>query len=117
MLASVTHDSRPLICSGPVDYSRLPETVQYLRRTQGVLKWRARPGLDCWLSERRFWNRLRYHMPPESSGRSRAGPRVMAQSELVESKSLTSLKVESETSSQAWTECGVTLLDRPEYCG
>lgn len=56
---------------GPVDYSRLPESVQYLRRTQGALRWRPSGSLSLLRQpERSFWNRLRYHMPPVPSGRA-----------------------------------------------
>ncbi|XP_072300291.1 interleukin-1 receptor type 1 [Eucyclogobius newberryi] len=80
--------------SGPVDYSCLPESVQYLRRTQGALQWRPRSRLGFLCTERIFWNSLHYHMPPMPSGRSHPGPRsfspsssVVVESELVKSKS------------------------------
>uniref|UniRef100_A0A8C6TH75 Uncharacterized protein n=1 Tax=Neogobius melanostomus TaxID=47308 RepID=A0A8C6TH75_9GOBI len=61
---------------GPVDYSCLPESVQYLRRTQGALRWRPRGRLGLLLRpERCFWNGLRYHMPPVPPGRgAHSGP-------------------------------------------
>ncbi|KAJ0070718.1 hypothetical protein NL108_018157 [Boleophthalmus pectinirostris] len=55
---------------GPVDYSRLPQSVQYLRRTQGALQWRPRGTRRFLCPERSFWNRLRYNMPPVPSGRT-----------------------------------------------
>lgn len=57
---------------GPVDYSRLPQSVQYLMRTQGALRWTPvrRDWSSLFLSpERSFWNRLRYHMPAVPSRR------------------------------------------------
>ncbi|KAM4608701.1 interleukin-1 receptor type 1 [Polymixia lowei] len=52
---------------GPVGYSSLPESLRYIRKTQGSLKWRrASPGnhkLFKTSPNRLFWKYLRYHMP------------------------------------------------------
>ncbi|KAK7905097.1 hypothetical protein WMY93_017704 [Mugilogobius chulae] len=72
---------------GPIDYSCLPESVQYLRRKQGALQWKPRGRLGFLRTERNFWNRLHYQMPPERSQlRSRA--LRTSSSVTVESKSL-----------------------------
>ncbi|XP_069569485.1 interleukin-1 receptor type 1 [Brachyistius frenatus] len=53
---------------GPVDYSHLPESLRYIKRKQGALKWKkVFPGshkLTKLNSNRNFWKNLRYHMPP-----------------------------------------------------
>ncbi|CAL8266705.1 unnamed protein product [Lota lota] len=53
---------------GLVDYAALPESLRYIQRTQGALRW---PGASprnhaCTKlsANRTFWKRLRYHMPP-----------------------------------------------------
>uniref|UniRef100_A0A8C7Z8Q4 Interleukin-1 receptor type 1 n=1 Tax=Oryzias sinensis TaxID=183150 RepID=A0A8C7Z8Q4_9TELE len=52
---------------GPVDYRLLPESLQYIKRQQGALKWRKafmrKNSLSSWLSNRHFWKNLKYHMP------------------------------------------------------
>ncbi|XP_047458044.1 LOW QUALITY PROTEIN: interleukin-1 receptor type 1-like [Mugil cephalus] len=52
---------------GPVDYSRLPESLRYIKRKQGALKWKkAYTGshrLTKFHSNKTFWKNLRYHMP------------------------------------------------------
>uniref|UniRef100_A0A3B4BEH2 Ig-like domain-containing protein n=1 Tax=Periophthalmus magnuspinnatus TaxID=409849 RepID=A0A3B4BEH2_9GOBI len=65
---------------GPVDYSRLPKSVQYLKRTQGALLWRPAPRgrLGFLRSERSFWNRLHYYMPQVPSGKSQLGPKAFS---------------------------------------
>ncbi|KAM9804765.1 LOW QUALITY PROTEIN: interleukin-1 receptor type 1-like [Neosynchiropus ocellatus] len=57
---ALTHNSLKVILvevDGPVDYSRLPESLQYIKRKQGAIKWKTKT------STRRFWNELVYHMP------------------------------------------------------
>ncbi|XP_005751986.1 interleukin-1 receptor type 1 [Pundamilia nyererei] len=53
---------------GPVDYSHLPESVRYIKRKQGALKWKkdflATHKFTELYSKRNFWINLRYHMPP-----------------------------------------------------
>ncbi|XP_008299812.1 interleukin-1 receptor type 1 [Stegastes partitus] len=53
---------------GPVDYSRLPESLRYIKRKQGALKWKkvflGTHKLTELHSNRKFWKNLRYHMPP-----------------------------------------------------
>ncbi|CAL8342048.1 unnamed protein product [Boreogadus saida] len=53
---------------GPVDYTALPESVRYIKRTQGALRW---PGASpryhvCTKlsANSTFWKSMRYHMPP-----------------------------------------------------
>ncbi|XP_023256190.1 interleukin-1 receptor type 1-like [Seriola lalandi dorsalis] len=52
---------------GPVDYSHLPESLHYIKRKQGALKWKKSPPgtnkLTKLRSNRNFWKNLRYHMP------------------------------------------------------
>lgn len=58
---------------GPVDYSHLPESLRYIKRTQGALKWKkdflGTQKLTKLYSNRNFWKNLRYHMPPVSARR------------------------------------------------
>lgn len=53
--------------TGPVDYSDLPESLRYIKRKQGSLKWRkTSPGatsLSKMYLNRNFWKDLRYCMP------------------------------------------------------
>uniref|UniRef100_A0A668APW0 Uncharacterized protein n=1 Tax=Myripristis murdjan TaxID=586833 RepID=A0A668APW0_9TELE len=51
---------------GPVDYSVLPESLRYIKRKQGALRWRTAGS-----SNRLFWKQLRYHMPPAPQGGGR----------------------------------------------
>ena len=58
---------------GPVDYAALPESLPYIHRTQGALRW---PGASprnhvCTKlsANRTFWKSLRYHMPPAPQAR------------------------------------------------
>nr|XP_019962251.1 PREDICTED: interleukin-1 receptor type 1-like [Paralichthys olivaceus] len=57
---------------GPVDYSRLPESLHYIKRKQGALKWKnasnGTHSLSKLHSNRRFWKNLRYHMPSVPAG-------------------------------------------------
>ncbi|KAM9347792.1 interleukin-1 receptor type 1-like [Symphorus nematophorus] len=57
---------------GPVDYSCLPESLRYIKRKQGSLKWK-KPSLGTHkltklCSNRNFWKNLRYYMPSVPSG-------------------------------------------------
>ncbi|KAM6934572.1 interleukin-1 receptor type 1 [Xenentodon cancila] len=53
---------------GPVDYSCLPESLRYIKRKQGALKWNLvfdrKKKVTTLYSNRRFWKNLRYYMPP-----------------------------------------------------
>lgn len=53
---------------GPVDYSHLPESLRYIKRKQGALKWKKdfleTHKFSELYSKRNFWTNLRYHMPP-----------------------------------------------------
>ncbi|XP_070832210.1 interleukin-1 receptor-like 2 [Chaetodon trifascialis] len=57
---------------GPVDYSRLPETLQYIKKKQGSLEWNkpccGTHRLTKLCSNRNFWKNLRYHMPSVPAG-------------------------------------------------
>lgn len=44
-----------------VEEALLPESLRYIRRTRGVLRWRQN---DSDRANRRFWKHLRYRMPP-----------------------------------------------------
>ncbi|KAK2840132.1 hypothetical protein Q5P01_013872 [Channa striata] len=52
---------------GPVDYSRLPESLCYIKRRQGALKWKTDSlGTHKFIrlcANRNFWKNLRYLMP------------------------------------------------------
>ncbi|XP_046903441.1 interleukin-1 receptor type 1-like isoform X2 [Hypomesus transpacificus] len=49
-----------------VDYSALPESLRYIHKKQGALRWKARPaGSPTAPPSGRFWKCLRYHMPSE----------------------------------------------------
>ena len=49
-----------------VDYSALPESLRYIHKKQGALRWKARPaGSPTAPPSGRFWRCLRYHMPSE----------------------------------------------------
>ncbi|XP_026233193.1 interleukin-1 receptor type 1-like [Anabas testudineus] len=58
---------------GPVDYRHLPESLCYIKRRQGALKWKtdshATHKLIKLCSNRNFWKKLRYHMPSVPSER------------------------------------------------
>ncbi|XP_036965623.1 interleukin-1 receptor type 1 [Acanthopagrus latus] len=58
---------------GPVNYSCLPESLRYIKRKQGSLKW-TKPSsqthkLTRLCSNRSFWKNLRYHMPSVPRGK------------------------------------------------
>uniref|UniRef100_A0A3P9DJF0 Uncharacterized protein n=1 Tax=Maylandia zebra TaxID=106582 RepID=A0A3P9DJF0_9CICH len=63
---------------GPVDYSHLPESVRYIKRKQGALKWKkdflATHKFTELYSKRNFWINLRYHMPPVPTRRLQTIP-------------------------------------------
>ncbi|XP_026152178.1 interleukin-1 receptor-like 2 [Mastacembelus armatus] len=68
--SALTHKDLQVILveiDGPVDYSRLPESLRYIKRKQGALKWRTASlgthKLATLCSNRRFWKNLRYYMP------------------------------------------------------
>ncbi|KAG9348891.1 hypothetical protein JZ751_029208 [Albula glossodonta] len=54
-----------------IDYSLFPESVRYLRRKQGALRYRQGIADPMAPPNSRFWKCLRYHMPPGSH----VGPR------------------------------------------
>lgn len=58
---------------GPVDYSCLSESLRYIKRKQGALKWKKSSletnKLTKLCTNRNFWKNLRYHMPSVPSGR------------------------------------------------
>ncbi|KAI7808788.1 interleukin-1 receptor type 1 [Triplophysa rosa] len=49
-----------------VDENSLPESLQYISRTKGILRWRA--AADG--ANRKFWKHLRYQMPPAQRRKS-----------------------------------------------
>ncbi|XP_053295662.1 interleukin-1 receptor type 1 isoform X1 [Pleuronectes platessa] len=73
--ALTQNDTRVILVEigGPVDYNRLPESLHYIKRKQGALKWEnASPGtqsLSKLHSTRKFWKKLRYHMPSVPVGK------------------------------------------------
>uniref|UniRef100_A0A3B5LJJ5 TIR domain-containing protein n=1 Tax=Xiphophorus couchianus TaxID=32473 RepID=A0A3B5LJJ5_9TELE len=52
---------------GPVDYSQLPESLRYIKRTQGALEWKSSfvetNKLTQMYLKSNFWKSLRRHMP------------------------------------------------------
>uniref|UniRef100_UPI0037E7A486 interleukin-1 receptor type 1 n=1 Tax=Semicossyphus pulcher TaxID=241346 RepID=UPI0037E7A486 len=73
---ALTQNSQRVILveiDGPVDYSLLPESLRYIKRKQGALKWRKSPAgthkLNRLHSNRNLWKNLRYHMPSVPAGR------------------------------------------------
>ena len=76
MLLCYSMPHYPMLCSaidGPVDYTALPESLRYIQRTQGALRWIEPSSRDnaCTKSSanRTFWKSLRYHMPPAPQAR------------------------------------------------
>ncbi|KAK5889953.1 hypothetical protein CesoFtcFv8_013527 [Champsocephalus esox] len=62
-----------LVEIGSVDYRCLPESLRYIKRKQGALKWK-KPSLKtntciAFRSNRNFWKCLRYNMPSVPSGK------------------------------------------------
>ncbi|XP_034002756.1 interleukin-1 receptor-like 2 isoform X2 [Trematomus bernacchii] len=62
-----------LVEIGSVDYRCLPESLRYIKRKQGALKWK-KPSLKTntcikFRSNRNFWKSLRYNMPSVPSGK------------------------------------------------
>lgn len=49
-----------------VEEKSLPESLQYISRTKGILRWKADPDG----ANRRFWKNLRYQMPPSQRRKS-----------------------------------------------
>ncbi|XP_029315736.1 interleukin-1 receptor type 1 isoform X2 [Cottoperca gobio] len=73
---ALTHNEPRVILveiDGPVDYRCLPESLRFIKRKQGALKWRKpSPGshkLTKLHSNRNFWKNLRYHMPSVPAGK------------------------------------------------
>uniref|UniRef100_A0A3P8UAE9 Interleukin-1 receptor accessory protein-like 1 n=1 Tax=Amphiprion percula TaxID=161767 RepID=A0A3P8UAE9_AMPPE len=68
--ALLQNDPRVILVEidGPVDYSHLPESLCYIKRKQGALKWKkdflGTQKLTKLYSNRNFWKNIRYHMPP-----------------------------------------------------
>ncbi|XP_061580278.1 interleukin-1 receptor type 1 [Cololabis saira] len=60
---------------GPVDYSCLPESLRYIKRKQGALKWNLvfdrKEKVTILYSNRRFWKNLRYYMPSVPARRAK----------------------------------------------
>ncbi|XP_043086523.1 interleukin-1 receptor type 1 isoform X2 [Puntigrus tetrazona] len=50
-----------------VEEALLPESLQYIRRTKGVLKWRQHASSRA---NRSFWKHMRYRMPPATRQKS-----------------------------------------------
>ncbi|XP_056144868.1 interleukin-1 receptor type 1 [Lampris incognitus] len=73
---ALTQNGPPVILveiDGPVDYGSLPESLRYIRKRQGALKWTRSTGnskLTKLTSNRLFWKNLRYHMPSVPVGKS-----------------------------------------------
>ncbi|KAL0963698.1 hypothetical protein UPYG_G00309730 [Umbra pygmaea] len=61
-----------------VDYISLPESLRYIRRKQGALRWKLNPGKSSSTlpPNRHFWKCLRYYMPPETDVALEPQPRT-----------------------------------------
>uniref|UniRef100_A0A3P8ZSY3 Interleukin 1 receptor type 1 n=1 Tax=Esox lucius TaxID=8010 RepID=A0A3P8ZSY3_ESOLU len=57
-----------------MDYISLPESLRYIRRKQGALRWRSGNSIATSPRNGRFWKCLRYHMPPEPGLKPQATP-------------------------------------------
>ncbi|XP_027008231.1 interleukin-1 receptor type 1 [Tachysurus fulvidraco] len=51
---------------GDVDEALLPESLRYIKQTQGILKWKQHYTIN---PNERFWKQLRYRMPPVPKAR------------------------------------------------
>ncbi|XP_052004030.1 interleukin-1 receptor type 1-like [Xyrauchen texanus] len=51
-----------------MEESLLPESLRYISRTKGILKWRLNSSTSA---NRKFWKHLRYHMPPARQQKSK----------------------------------------------
>lgn len=51
---------------GEVDEALLPESLRYVKQTQGILKWKQHYTIN---PNERFWKQLRYRMPPVPKAR------------------------------------------------
>ncbi|KAK3543330.1 hypothetical protein QTP70_018070 [Hemibagrus guttatus] len=51
---------------GDVDEALLPESLRYVKHTQGILKWKQHYAIK---PNRRFWKQMRYRMPPVQKAR------------------------------------------------
>ncbi|XP_074551257.1 interleukin-1 receptor type 1 [Halichoeres trimaculatus] len=76
---ALTQNSQRVILveiDGPVDYSLLPESLRYIKRKQGALKWRKPTAGNQKLSKshsnRNLWKNLRYLMPAVPAGKRTA---------------------------------------------
>lgn len=60
---------------GSVDYSHLPESLRYIKRKQGALKWEnpslATSRLSKLFMNRNFWKNVIYQMPSVPMGKLR----------------------------------------------
>lgn len=58
---------------GSVDYSHLPESLRYIKRKQGALKWEnpslATSTLSKLFVNRNFWKNMIYQMPSVPMGK------------------------------------------------
>ncbi|XP_051999063.1 interleukin-1 receptor type 1-like isoform X2 [Xyrauchen texanus] len=54
-----------------VEESLLPESLQYISRTKGILKWRTNSSERA---NRKFWKYLRYRMPPARLQKCKQSP-------------------------------------------
>ncbi|XP_018105266.1 interleukin-1 receptor type 1 isoform X2 [Xenopus laevis] len=43
-----------------IDYSNMPESVQYIKQKQGVIRWKG----ELTEANKKFWKHMRYYMPP-----------------------------------------------------
>lgn len=46
---------------GETDDAMLPESLRYIKNTQGILKWKQHYNSE---PNGRFWKQMRYRMPP-----------------------------------------------------
>lgn len=56
------------------DYEKMPESIQFIKRKQGALRWSGDIGAEAQSVKSKFWKNVRYHMPvqhqpPQSKNR------------------------------------------------
>lgn len=68
-----------------MDYSHLPESLRYIKRKQGALKWRnpsrATSRLSKLLINRNFWKNMIYQMPSVPMGKLRTATWAAAEAD------------------------------------
>ncbi|XP_045836771.1 interleukin-1 receptor type 1 isoform X1 [Meles meles] len=45
------------------DYEKMPETIKFIKRKHGAIRWSGDFREGSWSAKTRFWKNVRYHMP------------------------------------------------------